>query len=86
MQNDKEKSNKVKAEIYFKNRWNAYIKLKPVGSLSCIFKSELIDNRYYEITKLDRGGQPVKQDILFLVDIYDVLPYQPIKESEEIKP
>ncbi len=82
MQKDKEESNKVKAEIYFKNRWNAYVKLKPVGSLSCVFKSELIDNRYYEISKLDRLGEPVKNDILFLVDIYDILPYKAIDEME----
>lgn len=80
MQNDK--SNKVKAEIYFKNRWNAYVKLKPVGSLSCIFKSELIDERYYEISKLNRAGEPVKNDILFLVDIYAILPYKEIEEME----
>ncbi|KKK97460.1 hypothetical protein LCGC14_2652520 [marine sediment metagenome] len=80
MQNEKEKSNKVKAEIYFKNRWNAYVKLKPVGSLSCVFKSELIDNRYYEISKLNRERQPVTNDILFLIDIYDILPYKEIEE------
>lgn len=80
MQKEKEKSNKVKAEIYFKNRWNAYVKLSPTGSLSCLFKSELIDNKYYEISKLNREGQPVTDDLLFLIDIYAILPYKEIEQ------
>ncbi len=80
MQQEKENSNKVKAETYFKNRWKAHIKLKPEGALDCLFNSELIDGKFYQISKLNIDGEPVKDDLLFLVDIYNIIPYREFKQ------
>lgn len=77
----KNNSIKIKAETYFKNKWKAHVRLKPAGALDCLFKSELIDETYYEIVKLDIEGEPFKLDRLFLADIYNILPYEPIKKS-----
>ncbi len=82
MQHKKEDSNKVKATTYFKNQFKAHIKLKPTGALDCLFTSELIDESFYWIMKLNKKGKPEKKDMLFLLDIYDVKPYEELVEDK----
>ena len=66
------KSNKVKASYFYSKRLKAHIKVRPVGAFDAVFESDIIDDTFYWIKKLDSE----KQEMLFVVDIFDIKPYE----------
>lgn len=72
MQKAKEESNKVKASFFYKNELKAHVKVRPTGAFDCTFESDLIDDTFYWIKKIDADNN----ERLFLVDIFDIKDYE----------
>lgn len=66
---------KYKARFFYLKQHRAHVKTKPVGSFDCFFLSDLIDDAYYEIQKINPfTGERLEDgyDKLFLIDIFDI--------------
>jgi hypothetical protein len=66
---------KAKARFFYSKQNRAHVKVKPTGGFDCYFISDLIDDGYYKIHKINpytgeksEGGE----DELFLFDIFDI--------------
>ena len=70
---EKTEAIKQKAKYFFDKKLIAHIKTIPTGSFDAYFYSELIDETYYEIKKVDSFTEQMKEDDkLFLIDIFDI--------------
>lgn len=69
----KAESIKVKASYFYSKQFIAHIKIKPTGGFDAYFMSELIDNAYYKIHKVNPyTGERTEPDELFVIDIFDI--------------
>ncbi len=69
----KEESIKAKASYFYSKELVAHIKIKPTGGFDAYFMSDLIDNAFYRIHKVNPyTSERTEADELFLIDIFDI--------------